>query len=276
MTGRRRARSARSCGETGVQLLLGSDQVERGRAAAYYNAAFMLRPDGATAAVYRKMHLVPFGEYVPLQRLLFFVGPLVEAVSDFTPGDGDGDAAASTGHDQHGHLLRGRLSGAHARRRSRQGSQLLTTITNDAWYGRLVGAVSALRAGVDARDRAGPLPGARRQHRHQRHRRSVRARRASQSALFETRVVVGEVRLLAGATVYAQNRRSGRLPLRGADARRGSWLAPCASDALTVTLEGGDRGHSHSTNSIRRYQDLVKRAGRSAEVSLRPHDPATS
>ena len=32
------------------------------------------------------MHLVPFGEYVPLKRLLFFVGPLVEAVSDFTPG----------------------------------------------------------------------------------------------------------------------------------------------------------------------------------------------
>ena len=33
------------------------------------------------------MHLVPFGEYVPLKRLLFFVAPLVEAVSDFSPGD---------------------------------------------------------------------------------------------------------------------------------------------------------------------------------------------
>ena len=43
-----------------------------------YNAAFLVKPDGIVGAVYRKMHLVPFGEYVPLQRLLFFVGPIVE------------------------------------------------------------------------------------------------------------------------------------------------------------------------------------------------------
>src|SRR5258706_13631105 len=51
-----------------------------------YNAAYLIQPDGSTAAVYRKIHLVPFGEYVPFSRLLFFVGPLVEAVSDFAPG----------------------------------------------------------------------------------------------------------------------------------------------------------------------------------------------
>ena len=40
----------------------------------------MLDRPGATAAVYRKMFLVPFGEYVPFRQLLTFVGPLVEAV----------------------------------------------------------------------------------------------------------------------------------------------------------------------------------------------------
>ena len=34
-----------------------------------YNAAFLLAPDGTTAAVYRKIHLVPFGEFIPFQRL---------------------------------------------------------------------------------------------------------------------------------------------------------------------------------------------------------------
>ena len=75
--------------DAGVTLLIGSDQVEPIRAERdgtkpterYYNAAFLVQPDGQIGAVYRKMHLVPFGEYVPLQRLLFFVGPIVEAVS---------------------------------------------------------------------------------------------------------------------------------------------------------------------------------------------------
>ena len=68
-------------------LLIGSDQLEPIKATPspvqaeprYYNAAFLVRPDGSIGAVYRKMHLVPFGEYVPAKRLLFFVGPIVEA-----------------------------------------------------------------------------------------------------------------------------------------------------------------------------------------------------
>ena len=120
--------------ELGVAMLFGSDQYEPGKPPRFYNSAFLVGPDGQTNAVYRKMHLVPFGEYVPLKRLLFFVAPLVESVSDFSPGE------------EHVVLPLGahRLSTAICYEvvypdlvaaSTRRGSQLLTTITNDAWYG---------------------------------------------------------------------------------------------------------------------------------------------
>jgi apolipoprotein N-acyltransferase len=128
--------------ETSATLLIGSNQIERVRPDAspdaldnrLYNAAFLIKPDGSIGPVYRKMHLVPFGEYVPMQRLLFFVGPIVEAVSNFTPGDRPvllpvGDRLVSTAicyEVVYGNLIR---------RFVRDGSELLTTITNDAWYG---------------------------------------------------------------------------------------------------------------------------------------------
>ena len=129
--------------EARVTLLIGSDQVEPMKATAatekpkyfYYNAAFLVKPDGQTGAVYRKMHLVPFGEYVPLQSLLYFVGPIVEAVSAFTPGTDPvllpvGDHLASTA------ICYEVIFPSLMRRFVQDGSELLTTITNDAWYGR--------------------------------------------------------------------------------------------------------------------------------------------
>ena len=82
-----------------VAMLVGSDQVEwhveggRRIPTRFYNSAFLVRPDGTTGGVYRKMHLVPFGEYVPLQRFLFFAAPLTQQVGTFSPGD-DRHAAA--------------------------------------------------------------------------------------------------------------------------------------------------------------------------------------
>src|SRR5262249_30169141 len=73
--------------EARVAILLGSDQIERGNPTKYYNSAFLVQTDGTTAGAYRKIHLVPFGEYVPLKSLFFFAGPLVEAVGPFSAGD---------------------------------------------------------------------------------------------------------------------------------------------------------------------------------------------
>jgi apolipoprotein N-acyltransferase len=129
--------------ESKVTLLIGSDQEEGLRQGLrpgdpgyhLYNAAFLVKPDGMTGAVYRKMHLVPFGEYVPLQRLLFFVGPIVESVGAFTPGQTPellpvGNHKASTA------ICYEVIYGSSIRQFVLNGSELLTTITNDAWYGR--------------------------------------------------------------------------------------------------------------------------------------------
>jgi apolipoprotein N-acyltransferase len=77
---------------------------------------------------------VPFGEYVPLKRVFFFAAPLTEAVGDFSAGDEAtvlpiGDHRISTA------ICYEVVFPGLVRRFVLGGSQLLTTITNDAWFG---------------------------------------------------------------------------------------------------------------------------------------------
>jgi apolipoprotein N-acyltransferase len=123
---------------TGTSMLIGSDLWEGGTAGIpprLYNAAFMLQANGELGGVYRKVHLVPFGEYVPMKSVLFFAAPLVEAVSDFSPGArvntlplGDGRVSTAICYEV--------VYPALIREGVLEGSELLTTITNDAWFGR--------------------------------------------------------------------------------------------------------------------------------------------
>ncbi len=188
--------------QLGRPLLLGSDEVERGSPNRYYNSAYMLDTAGTTAAVYRKIHLVPFGEYVPFQRALFFVGPLVEAVSAFTAGE------RVTLLPVREHMVSTAICyevayPSQAREAVRQGSELLTTITNDAWYGESSAAyqhfeMAAMRAVEQGRY-------------------MVRAANTGVSGiidpygrvlirtnLFETTAVVGEARFVQERTLYAR------------------------------------------------------------------------
>ena len=122
--------------EVQVPVLFGSDQVDRtGDSIRLFNAAFLVTPEGETAAVYRKMHLVPFGEYIPFKQWLYFVSPLVDQLAEFAPGRAMvmlpvGPHLVSTAicyEIVYPALIGQAVAG---------GSQLLTTITNDAWYGQ--------------------------------------------------------------------------------------------------------------------------------------------
>jgi apolipoprotein N-acyltransferase len=121
---------------TRTSMVIGTDQFERDAAGdRIYNSVVMIGEDGASRGTYRKMQLVPFGEYVPLKKLLFFVGPLVQKVSDFSPGTEPvvlESAGVRTGVAVCYEVVYPWIPRAFAAR----GAQLLTTITNDSWFGR--------------------------------------------------------------------------------------------------------------------------------------------
>ena len=99
------------------------------------NSAVLLDPSGQRKFTYDKIHLVPFGEYVPLRRWLTFAKSLTVGISDFTPG-----------HTYAvGNLPGGRFSvficyesivPALVRRFAANGAELLVNISNDGWFGR--------------------------------------------------------------------------------------------------------------------------------------------
>jgi apolipoprotein N-acyltransferase len=191
--------------ETGARLFVGSDQIERGPRGSkprFYNSAFLIQPTGSVGGIYRKVHLVPFGEYVPLESILSFAGPLVEQVGGFTPGETltifrIREGAFSTG------ICYEAVFPELSRDAVRQGSRLLTTITNDAWFGRSSApwqhfAMARMRAIETGRYLA----------------RAANTgisgivdpygRVVQQTALFEETVAVGEVRFLDGITPYVR------------------------------------------------------------------------
>jgi apolipoprotein N-acyltransferase len=119
--------------ETATPLLFGSPAFEIvNRRPRYLNSAFMLSPRGEVLGRSDKIHLVPFGEYVPLGRYLPFINKLVVGIGDFSPG-----TIKPLGPHPVGVLVC--FEGIFpelARDYVREGSRLLVNITNDAWFGR--------------------------------------------------------------------------------------------------------------------------------------------
>ena len=121
---------------SGSALLFGSPSYEDEKGSiSYMNSAFLLSPDGTMSGRYDKVHLVPYGEYVPLRRYFPFIGKLVAGVGDFKPGKGFSPLSID-GH-RLGVLIcyEGILPEA-ARDYKREKAEILVNITNDAWFGK--------------------------------------------------------------------------------------------------------------------------------------------
>ena len=101
----------------------------------YLNSAFLLGVDGEMVGRSDKIHLVPFGEYVPLGRFLPFIHRLVEGIGDFSPGLKA--VPLNTGKTVIGVLVC--FEGIFpelSREYVRAGARVLVNISNDAWYKR--------------------------------------------------------------------------------------------------------------------------------------------
>jgi apolipoprotein N-acyltransferase len=188
--------------EVGVPILFGSDQEVS--LDEHYNAAYQLGADGSTLAVYRKIHLVPFGEFVPMANVLTVFPPLVQTLAGFAPFTAGtsmimlpvGSHKASTAicyEVVYPSLVRDAVL---------RGSELLTTITNDAWYGHSSApfqhfAMASMRAIEHGRYLARAantgISGVV----------DPYGRVVARSAIFEQTGMVEEIRFLTSRTVYA-------------------------------------------------------------------------
>jgi apolipoprotein N-acyltransferase len=123
--------------ESGSDFLVGVEDWKKNAAGKWIatNSAVLVNPAGERVFTYDKIHLVPFGEYVPLRRWLTFAGKLTADIGDFTPG-----TVYRVGN------LPGGKFGAficyeaifpnEVRRFTANGAQLLINMSNDGWFGR--------------------------------------------------------------------------------------------------------------------------------------------
>ena len=99
-----------------------------------FNSAVWVSPSGEWTARYDKMHLVPFGEYLPFPSIFSFAGGLTKEVGEFQAGtsrrplDGGGSRLGVF-------ICYESIFPDEVRQFAAQGAQVFVNISNDGWYG---------------------------------------------------------------------------------------------------------------------------------------------
>ncbi len=131
------ARARRIAQDSGSDFLVGVEDWNRNAAGTWdaTNSAVLLNPSGQRIFTYDKIHLVPFGEYVPLRKWLTFTGKLTADLGDFAPG-----SSYSVGRLPDGRfgsfICYEAVFPDLVRRFTAGGAELLINISNDGWFGR--------------------------------------------------------------------------------------------------------------------------------------------
>ncbi|MBI5561369.1 MAG: apolipoprotein N-acyltransferase [Deltaproteobacteria bacterium] len=123
--------------ENGIYVLTGSPGYtynSENRQVSFYNSAWLINPLGEPSGRYDKVHLVPFGEYVPMRRFLPFVKKLTGGAGDFSAAEAPEPIRSELGGL--GMLIcYEAIFPEIAASEVRAGAELLVNITNDAWFG---------------------------------------------------------------------------------------------------------------------------------------------
>lgn len=120
---------------SGAFFLVGSPSYERNdNKIEYYNSAYLLNPEGNSIGKYSKVHLVPYGEYIPLKKWFSFLGKLVAQVGDFK--SGKKGSTLKWGENRIGIQICFEIIFPElARAMAKNQAALFVNITNDAWFG---------------------------------------------------------------------------------------------------------------------------------------------
>lgn len=126
--------------ETGSVIFVGAfDSVENADGEyEEYNAVIAFFPDGSIEeSSYKKRHLVPFGEYMPMRNIIEKVLPFMTELNmlsdDLTPGHSA--EIIDTGHGKAGRLICfDSIYASLARDSVKNGAEYILLSTNDSWY----------------------------------------------------------------------------------------------------------------------------------------------
>ena len=111
---------------------LGMKETFKGRY--LYNSAAVIDPDSGYVGHYDKIHLVPFGEYVPFESIFSFASGLTQEVGHFQPGE-QRTVFHTGGHSYGVFICYESIFGDEVREFARNGAQVLINLSDDGWYG---------------------------------------------------------------------------------------------------------------------------------------------